>query len=374
MNNKDKPKYSRIPNFEIMRTIAMFFIVLWHSCVHGLNDAGGGSFDISSRFGVFNCLFTIFMCSITGVAVNLYVMITGYFMIDKVSFRIRRFEKIWLHTLFYALGFALLAFFISPDLLHIKIITDYFYVDLGYWFVKKYLGLILMAPFLARLASILSKWSYQFLLAVLGIINVTIYAPFATQMGDVNNGYSLQWFIFLFFIAGYIRKYEPLKGSRKVLSLFLLSWGSHFIYVLCERYLTDSITAPIPNLPYNGIIFFESYFLFLIFRDHNFKSIIWKPFVVLAPYTFGVYLIHENPFTAPHLWQGDFSPIHLINSGYLIPYIFVLSLGIFLVCSFIDSIRAFIVNRFHLANVLTAFNNYLYTRISLRFVAKKYLK
>lgn len=36
LNNK-----KRIPNFEIMRTIAMFFIVLWHCCVHGLSDGGG---------------------------------------------------------------------------------------------------------------------------------------------------------------------------------------------------------------------------------------------------------------------------------------------------------------------------------------------
>lgn len=360
------PRNQRITNFEIMRTIAMFFIVLWHACVHGLCD-GGGKFDLSSSSGLFNSFATIYPCSITGVAVNLYVMITGYFMIDKKEFRIRRFETTWLHTMFYAIGFPLVATILSPDFLHVKIIAQVFYLDLGYWFVEKYLGLILIAPFLARLASILSKQSYQLLLVVLGIINVTIYAPFATQMGEVTHGVSLQWFIFLFFIAGYIRKYEPLKGSKNILPLFLLSWAINFVYVLSEKYFTDSITTPISYLPYNGIIFFESYFLFLLFRDYNFKSKIWKPLVVLAPYTFGVYLIHENHFVSFYLWQGTYSPLHLINSWTLVPYIIILSISIFFVCAFVDSIRSYIVRQLRLNNLLTSFNTFMFKHIYLKY-------
>ena len=294
-------------------------------------------------------------------------MITGYFMIDRVSFRIRRFETTWLHTMFYALGFPLAAFLISPDILHFKIIAEVFYLDLGYWFVEKYLGLILIAPFLARLASILTKQSYQLLLVVLGIINVTIYAPLATQMGEVTHGISLTWFVFLFFVAGYIRRYAPLKGSTKVLPLFLLTWIINFVYVLCERYLTDSLSTPIPYLPYNGIIFFESLFLFLLFRDFDFKSKMWQPFIALAPYTFGIYLIHENHFVSYYLWQGAYSPMHIINSGHLVPYIIILSLGIFLICAIFDSMRACIVKGLRLEKALTLFNRYLYDRLSAYF-------
>lgn len=286
-------------------------------------------------------------------------------MIDKEDSRIRRFEITWFHTVFYAVGFPLAATMMSPDLLHVKIIAQVFYLDLGYWFVEKYLGLILIAPFLAQLASILSKQRYQLLLLVLGVINVTIYAPLATQMGEVTHGVSLQWFIFLFFVAGYIRRYAPLKGSNKILPLFLLSWTVNYIYVLSEKLFTGSMSTPIPYLPYNGIIFFESYFLFLLFRDHNFKSRFWKPFVVLAPYTFGVYLIHENHFISFHLWQGAYSPLHLINSWNLVPYIIILSISIFLICAFIDAIRSYIVKRIHLDVLLTAFNTFLFTFIVL---------
>ena len=223
-----------------------------------------------SAAGLMNSLSTIFLCSITGVAVNLYVMITGYFMIDKEEVHIRRFEKTYLHTLFYAVGFPLAAFVMSPDFIHIRIVAQVFYLDLGYWFVEKYLGLILIAPFLARLASRLSRQDYKLLLVILGIINVTIYAPFATQMGEVTHGVSLTWFVFLFFVAGYIRRYEPFKGSPKVIPLFLFSWGINIVYVLGERYLTGSLATPIPYLPYNGIIFFESFFLFLLFKDYQY--------------------------------------------------------------------------------------------------------
>ena len=353
----------RIVNFEIMRTIAMFFIVLWHACVHGLT--GGGIFCLEATSSLFNCISTTLICSLTGVAVNLYVMITGYFMISKKEFHIRRFETTWLHTMFYALGFPLAAFVMSPDFAHIKIIAEPLCGNTGYWFVNKYLGLVLIAPFLARLASILSRRSYQLLLLVLGIINISVYAPFTTIMGEVWHGVSLQWFVFLFFVAGYIRKYKPLFGSKKILPLFLLTWVINFVYVICERYLTNSLATPIPYLPYNGIIFFESFFLFLFFRDHQFNSLIWKPFVALAPYTFGIYLIHENHFVSYLLWQGAYSPMHLINSWYLIPYLIIMSFGIFLICAILEYIRDYIFNHLRLDNILTKFNIFLYTRLSI---------
>lgn len=351
------PRRQRIVNFEIMRTIAMFFIVLWHSCVHGLT--GGGNFDLASSVGLFNCLSTMWICSLTGVAVNLYVMITGYFMIEKHEFHIRRFESTWIHTMFYALGFPLTAFLMSPDLAHLKIIIEPFYGNTGYWFVNKYLGLVLIAPFLARFASILSRRSYQLLLLVLGIINISVYAPFTTIMGEVWHGVSLQWFVFLFFVAGYIRRFEPLKGFKKVFPIFMLLWGINFVYVICERYMTGTLATPIPYLPYNGIIFFESIFLFMVFRDYNFKSKLWRPLVILAPYTFGIYLIHENHFISQELWQGAYSPMHILNKELLIPYIIVLSLGIFLICAAVDSLRAFCVNRLQLGRVLTSINIYI---------------
>lgn len=146
--------------------------------------------------------------------------------------------------------------------------------------------------------------------------------------------------------------------------MFVLFLCINVIYELFKGYLVDSLATPIPYLPYNGFIFFESLFLFLFFRDHRFKSKIWRPFIVLAPYTFGVYLIHENQFVSYFLWQGPFSPMHLTNSWYLIPYIICLSLFVFFICSAIDVVRARIVDSLYLENVLTKLNRFLYTKFS----------
>ena len=69
----------RMPNFEILRSVAMLFIVVWHFCVHGITENSNiHQFDLSLPVGIFNAITTYVICSITGISVNLFVLITGY--------------------------------------------------------------------------------------------------------------------------------------------------------------------------------------------------------------------------------------------------------------------------------------------------------
>ena len=86
-------------NFEVLRTIAMFFIVVYHCLTHGVGDEFG--FNITSIATLSNVLFSDFMLVLSSVAVNLYVMISGYFLTDKV-FKPSRIVRIWASTCFYS--------------------------------------------------------------------------------------------------------------------------------------------------------------------------------------------------------------------------------------------------------------------------------
>lgn len=92
----------RIANFEILRTVAMLFIVFWHFCVRGLTESSYPSFiyKVNTNTGVFNLSIVFLLLVILCVSVNCYVMITGYFMIDKTDFSFKRIEKVWLQTFF----------------------------------------------------------------------------------------------------------------------------------------------------------------------------------------------------------------------------------------------------------------------------------
>ena len=71
----------RESNFEVLRTIAMFFIVVYHCLTHGVGNEYG--FNIASKTTLSNVLFSDFMLVFSSIAVNLYVMISGYFLSES---------------------------------------------------------------------------------------------------------------------------------------------------------------------------------------------------------------------------------------------------------------------------------------------------
>jgi surface polysaccharide O-acyltransferase-like enzyme len=349
----------RIANFEILRTVAMLFIVFWHFCVRGLTESSYPSFiyKVNTNTGVFNLSIVFLLLVILCVSVNCYVMITGYFMIDKTDFSFKRIEKVWLQTFFYNTLLALFAYYMKPSFDKLIFITTPFYSGFtSYWFVNKYLGLIFLSPFLAKFACCINKQQYQILLIVLAAINISIInsitgVPLTTVMGEVTNGYSLQWFVFLFFIAGYIRKYDPFKYPGFDLKMVFI-FQFFLLVELCIRYRIKGNL----NIPYNGLCLFISVFLFLWFKNHKFTSSFWKIFVILAPYTFGVYLLHENYYVSRFLWN-----LHLhskfLNSWIMLPAMLIECLAVFFSGVIIDYLRKCIVNLIHGDELLNQFNN-----------------
>jgi len=95
------------------------------------------------------------------------------------------------------------------------------------------------------------------------------------------------------------------------------------------------------GISYNGLCFFLSLFLFLWFQKHNFKKNIINDLIVkIAPYTLGIYLIHDNRYMRSFLWYSGIDFDKYLNSSLLIPLMFSFSIGIFLACAFIDFIRS----------------------------------
>ena len=139
-------KPGRQANFELLRIIAMFMVVILH-----WNTNSGLLLDVGSPVtgaGVWS-LVTESVCI---VAVNVYVLISGYFL-SSCTFSFRRVAQVLVQTLFYTV--------LIPPVLALagvlswsEVINPYhiwnsiFPVQSGhYWFVSAYVVLCLLSPF-----------------------------------------------------------------------------------------------------------------------------------------------------------------------------------------------------------------------------------
>ena len=87
----------RQSNFEFMRIVSMFFIIIWHIILHG---------------GLINCTGVLklaidFIFLLVVVHVNSFVLLTGYFQCEK-KFSLKKFFNVfkiaWFYKALIALG------------------------------------------------------------------------------------------------------------------------------------------------------------------------------------------------------------------------------------------------------------------------------
>lgn len=321
-------------NFEAMRTIAMFLIVIYHCLTHGVGVKYSFSPFHSTSF--VNLLFSDFLLVISSIAVNLYVLVSGYFLVD-LNFKPSRIMRTWLVTCFYS-------FMITMLLMSFSVIP-FNMVNLGkslfpmstdaYWFVTQYIGLLLLSPFLSLLVKQLSYKSYIALLLVGAFLCLSLSVDFPLgKRFHVAHGNSLWSFSYLFIVAGFI-KYHLKRIEMKtiwiavtlvvIVTLGVELWcgcqGSGFVLFW---------------LNYNSLPFVLSLLVFVLFKQIQIpQSFVWNMAIRFAPYVFGVYLIHDHLFIREWFWDRIDVICHCEH--WIFPLVIIgTCLLIFLGCSFVE--------------------------------------
>ena len=85
-------KSKRLSNFELMRIVSMFLIVIWHVIMHGKMFANTSSDVIKFILNLIQYIIIIH--------VNSFVLLSGYFQ-SKSKFRIGKFLDLIMEVLFY---------------------------------------------------------------------------------------------------------------------------------------------------------------------------------------------------------------------------------------------------------------------------------
>jgi surface polysaccharide O-acyltransferase-like enzyme len=328
----------RLANFEALRSVAMLLIVICHFCNFALLPRG-----FSSRgFGLLNFLVADALLVVCCVGVNVFVLISAYFLVHK-ELNFRRILRIWLQVLFYSTLISAIGWMIGKEPFTARNLFQAFFPVLNgrYWFVGPYIGLALLAPFLSKTVMALTKKEYQWLLVILTCICCTFTSgiPYGNRLG-ANNGYSLIWFIALFFTGGYFRRFDPIQSKRTIGLAFLLLAGVVYLFYIGKafwRYKTSG-NLSLEFSSYNSFAYPLAVLAFLFFQklpDNGSRiiSLLARP----AAMTFGIYLIHEHPIVREWLWQNGWGWTGLDNdSPWLIPCGLLYCSIIFLVCCGID--------------------------------------
>lgn len=307
-NFQGKSKKARNSNFEILRLIAMMMVITLHYIGKGgliapeRADIKGGEF----LFWGLECL--------SLVCVNAYVLISGYFMVGK-KFRLSRLVELWCQIFFYSVvvAAALVLVGIVPLGETLSLYKQFIFLPASmghYWFATAYIMLYIISPFLAKAMEHMNQRTHMILMLVLLTPLCFLKSIIPYELAIDDSGVSFVWFIALFVVAGYIRLYGMSFIDTKLKSFLLYIFSAFGI--LCFRYVASALAARIPAINlYSNVTDYNFFFVFTgalglfgLFKNMHIRDNVITRFLVrIAPYTFGVYLLHEH-LLLRYRWLG----------------------------------------------------------------------
>lgn len=359
-------KKIRQSNYELMRIISMFFIVIWHIIIHS------GLMYTQSPL-ITNILQLILFIII--VHVNSFVLITGYFQYDK-KFSMKKFLAVYMPSWFYKIVIPLI-------LMCLGIITlgkfDLFQavnpIGYSYWFILTYLLLYLLSPYLNIIIEHLNKNQHKKLLIILFILFSVL--PFITnQVYGSNNGTNIIQFIMLYFFGAYLRKYpiQKLQNKKILIIGFIGCVIINFGLYLTANMIGDTNNTVLKSIQEiiqanvgiysNPIVIIQTLFYFLFFGTFTFKN---KFINNISPLMFGVYLIHDNKYIREPIYNQlfDLQNNFWYNNLTLILYILLVALIIFTSCTIIEKIRQYFSKKINQLPKVQKFSSKFYEKIPL---------
>lgn len=343
---KEKERYL---NFELMRIISIILIIAHHYSVHG-------NFNILPGIRA-NKLYIQFLSMGGKLGVNLFILISGYFLINS-SISLKKILKIIIQTYVYSLGIMLIVYFfnlvkMSKAEIMISIFPIVYY---NYWFITIFIILYSIVPFLNKIEKSLQKKEYIYFLL--------IYTILLMMLPSESNLFNINWFAYMYLIGGYINNNKNkelfLKNKWVYMIIFLIFYCLLFLVIL----IFDNLGVK-HNFFYSNEIFFIrmnspfiyicSISLFLFFKNFKInKSNIIK---IISPTVLGIYLIHDNIFVRTLLWDKIYKNKMFYNSNFLYFHSVITISSIFFICFIIEYLRMKITNI-----IIKKIKNYYYKK------------
>ena len=329
----------RQSNFEVLRLVLMLFILIHHGIVMALGLGGiAGEYGWVCHLQDADIPLMFFVNSFCIVAVNAFILISGYFGIKLKS------HKVWslfFAMMFYTLLFSSLPYLLQGDVKH-AIISAAPFSQTQYWFVREYFFLMLFAPLLNHLFDTYSKKQVILFIAVLVLISC--YIGFVWQKSVNRNGYNFVNFMLLYSIGRYLRQYN--FQLRKYTNLAGYIVCSMALGGICVFFAQNGHKDLSWQMTYynNPLIILSALFLFGFFRAIDLKSSFVNK---ISQSALSVYLFTSSVWISK-LWYdwvlAQYSVNHRMGGG-ILAIILATALLQYIVAILIDQVRLFLWNK-----------------------------
>ena len=296
----------REAKFELLRILGMLMVVMLHyiSLSGSLALPGNAMTPVRVMGG--------FLESLSIVAVNVYVLISGYFL-SKTTFRLSRIVCLWFEIFFYALLIPLILKALGFPIQGTDVWTFASYclpISMNlYWFATAYFFMVLFSPLLNHGVDALPRKQLKGLILLLLVFFCFLKSISPVELVTDGKGYDFGWFLVLYLIAAYLRRY-PVRITGKKRASLLVYLGSCFMIFLLYLVL-HLVGERTGGLAYFQTVMFHYNFVFTLtgaiglfefvrclkIREGKGADVI----CAVSPLTFGVYLIH-NHVDLRNLW------------------------------------------------------------------------
>ena len=335
-------KEKRYSNFELLRLFAIFGIILYHITCYYFSDFSSNIFINNLWFYFTGCL------GQTGV--SLFVLITGYFLIDRKKSVVTRLIKIQLQVFSYSVVISFSFFIIKRQPMNLRqILGTIFPITFNrYWFVTCYYILVLLSPFYNHFLNTISQNKYKAFLLLTFIIWYCTYTFLNARI--YANEFIL--LMVLYAIGGYLKKYGDNFRIKKytwgLISLFLIVFFVAGLYVFDRFHIERYSSNLYPRFDWltglnSAFILVISLSIFMFFIK------IKKGYVRIINFTsqatFGIYLIHSNSIVSLILWGRIFHLSRYNNKIYYIPYCLAAGIIVFIGCLVIELVRIYVFEK-----------------------------
>ena len=335
----------RSSNLELFRVITMLLIVAHHYVVNsGLTVVNG---PIYAEPLSWKSLFLLLFGAWGKTGINCFVLITGYFMCTS-NITLKKYLKLVGVIIFWKTIFWLIFFLSGYEVFSIKIFVKAFLpvVSVAQDFGSCFLIFYLCIPFINILIRNLNEKQHIYLLLLLSFV----YVFFGTiKMLNLDMNY-VSWFMVIYLIAAYIRKYPKKifdnicfwKGAMigslfiSALSVVACAWlGAVLNRNMAYFFVQDSNTF---------LAIVTSLSAFMYFKNLKIKN---SKFInTVAASAFGVLLIHANSDTMRRwLWQDVLHNVEVYDTVYLVPHAILSVVVIYIICTCIDYLRIRYIER-----------------------------
>ncbi len=299
---------NRQSNIELLRIFAALGVVV----LHLNNPAMCGGFD-SVAFGSIEQFLMVLFESICICAVNIFVLISGYFMRDSMRRDLLKpVELLSMYIVFET------ASWLVRDLRAGSALTlsgFLGYLRPSYWFVFVYIALYLISPYINKMLKGLGKKEKKILLILSFLLfsvqpaAVDLFWSLSRSEGSQGlssiglfgsgAGYTIVNFVLMYLIGCCLRGIDDEDLTFKTGKLIFLLVTDVLLMVFWIYSESAATTLPLNNstaLNYeNPLVIFEAVIIFLLFKNMKIRNN--RVINRLAAASFPTYLIHINIIT-----------------------------------------------------------------------------